>query len=249
MRFATIYIIWLREIKKYIRNKSRIVGALGMPFFFMLVLGGGFGGRFDVGGVNYREFLMPGIVGMVLLFSSVFSGISVIWDRQFGFLKEMLVAPISRTSIIFGRTLGGMTTSIMQAIIMLVLSILLGVKLGGITGFLSSLFFMALISASFVAVGIAFASRMTDMQGFQLIMNFLIMPIFFLSGAVYPLDGLPNWLSVLTYLDPLTYGIDALRHTLIGLGQIPLWIDTAVLIGFCVVAISVGTYMFRKATI
>lgn len=249
MRYATVYIIWLREIKKYLRNKSRIVGALGMPFFFLLILGGGLGTQFTVAGTDYKQFLMPGIIGMVLLFSSIFTGISVIWDRQFGFLKEMLVAPISRSAIVVGKTLGGMTTSTIQALVMLLVSLLIGVKLQSVAGFFIALLFMLLISASFVAIGVAFASRMTDMQGFQFIMNFLIMPVFFLSGAVYPVDQMPAWLQFVTYIDPLAYGVDALRYSLIGIGQIPLWIDATVLIAFSIVTISIGTYMFRKTTL
>ncbi|MDT8358465.1 MAG: ABC transporter permease, partial [Methanomicrobiaceae archaeon] len=175
-----VYTIWLRYLTRYLRSKSRIIGSLGMPVFFMLVLGFGLNSVVQVPGMDqgYLGFLIPGIVSMTVLFTSVFSGIQIIWDKQFGFLKETLVAPVSRLEIMFGQTLGGATTACIQGLIILVLSLFLGLELLEVAGFLIALAFMVLIGLSFTAFGIAIASRMEDMHGFQLIMNFVIFPIF-----------------------------------------------------------------------
>jgi ABC-2 type transport system permease protein len=242
---SAIYIIWLREFKKYYRNKSRIIGSLGMPFFFLVIVGSGLGSVMPLG-QRYSEFIMPGVLGMVLMFSSVFSGISIIWDKQFGFMKEMLVAPVSRTEIIIGKTLGGSTTAIIQALIMLTISLLLGNRIQSIAGLIAALGVMFLISLSFVGIGTAIAARMNDMQGFQLIMNFMIMPLFFLSGALFPLDGLPGWLSTLTLLDPLTYGVDALRYFLIGASNFSPLVSVGVLASFMAVSVGIGAALFRR---
>jgi len=246
-----ILIIIQRELKKYWRNKSRIVGTLGMPFFMLFIFGSGLDGVVQnpmlEGG--YSKFIMPGIIGMVLLFSSIFSGISVIWDKQFGFMKEMLVAPISRIRIVIGKTLGGAMTSILQAFLMLALSFILGIRPTTITGTLLAIPIMFLISISFVAIGTAIASQMNDMHGFQLIMNFLIMPLFFLSGALFPLQNAPMWLKVLTYIDPMTYAVEALRYCFLGVSAIAFPISVAVLSGFAVISISVGTYLFKRMQI
>jgi len=248
-----VYIIWLREMKKFIRSRSRIVGNIAMPFFFLAFLGTGLTSAFSLpgefGGISYLDFLAPGIIAMTLLFSSMFSGISVIWDRQFGFMKEILVSPIRRVSIVSGKVLAGMTTGVIQAIIILGISLLLGVKITSISGVLFSFVFILLISMSFVSLGIAFASRMQDMHGFQMIMNFLIMPIWLLSGAFFPLNGLPSWLLTLSYLDPLTYGVDGLRSSLIGVSQIPLFINIGVLVGFSVAMIILSSYLFSKTEV
>jgi ABC-2 type transport system permease protein len=245
----TIYTMWLREMKRFFRAKSRIVGNLAMPMFFLVLLGAGFSSFIQFGSVNYMEFIAPGIIGMILLFSSMFAGISILWDRQFGFLKEVLVAPVGRFSIMVGKTLGSVTTSLLQAFIILVAVMVFGLVSPTLIGVLLALVFMFLISASFVALGIAFASRMEDAHGFQLIMNFIIMPIFFLSGALFPLSGLPAWLENATLFDPLTYGVDGLRGSLGGVSHFPLWIDFTVLLGFWVFISLVGTYLFRKASV
>ncbi|QLJ52712.1 MAG: Efflux ABC transporter, permease protein [Candidatus Fermentimicrarchaeum limneticum] len=245
-QISGIYILWKREVIRFFRAKSRVIGTLGMPFFFLLILGSGFGPAYQAqsGGGNYMDLLTPGIIGMVLLFSSIFSGIRVLMDREFGFLKEIMVAPISRTSIMLGITLGGMTTSTIQAILFLGVSLLVGVHLN-LYGLPAALLFMFLISASFVALGIAIASKMEDMHGFQLITNFLIMPLFLLSGALFPLENLGAW-QFITFLDPLTYGVDGLRVTLTNAPGMPLWLDFTVLAGFCVVCILTGAFLFSQ---
>ncbi|MCX6694958.1 MAG: ABC transporter permease, partial [Candidatus Altiarchaeota archaeon] len=167
---------------------------------------------------------------MSVLFTAMFSGIQVIWDKQFGFLKETLVAPISRVEIMLGQTLGGATTSVIQGLLTLVIAMVVGIGLSfSVKGFIIAVGFMTLIGLSFTALGIAFASRMEDMHGFQLIMNFVIFPIFGLSGAVFPLTNLPGWLKMVSYMDPLTYGVQGVRYGLLGTSEINPWLCLTVL--------------------
>jgi len=208
----SIYIIWLRQLKRYFRSRSRIVGSLGQPILFLVALGFGLGPVFAKAGQgNYLEFIAPGIISMSILFTAVFSGIEIIWDRQFGFLKELLVAPVTRWQIMIGRTIGGATVAVFQGIIVLILSLFFGFKIETFTLVPQMLLFMILIALLFTALGTAIASILEDMQGFQLIMNFLIMPLFFLSGALFPLSGVPGVLNVVASIDPLSYGVDGLR--------------------------------------
>jgi len=241
--------IWQREVIRYVRSPSRIIGSLGMPFFFLAFLGIGMQSAFSIrpGGEKYIDFIAPGILGMVLLFSSTVAGISVIWDRQFGFLKEMLVAPIPRLAIVLGRTAGGTTTASLQALLMLGASILLGVKPPSPGGVFLALLFMALIGISFTSLGVAMASRMEDPHGFQLIFNFLIMPTFFLSGALFPVQDLPAFLRWAAWLNPLTYGVDGLREALIGQSQMGLTLDLIVLSAVSAVLLTLGAVLFRGA--
>ncbi len=211
-----IYALWKRELIRFFRSKSRLIGSLGMPFFFLAILGTGLNSTIAVpieGG--YLQFIAPGIIGMVLMFASMFSGIIVIMDRQFGFLKETLVAPISRLSVVLGKGLGGATTAVIQGIIIMIIAILLGAQVQ-LVNILLLLVFMFMISMMFVSLGIAIASTMTDMHGFQLIMNFLIMPMFFLSGALFPLSSAPDFLRTASLFDPLTYGVAGLRYLILG---------------------------------
>ncbi|MFA7310162.1 MAG: ABC transporter permease, partial [Candidatus Paceibacterota bacterium] len=199
----TIYIMWLREVKKFTRSRSRIVGALGQPIFYLLALGYGLGSIFQAAGQgNYIEFLVPGIIGMTIIFSSIFNGMAVIWDRQFGFLKETLVAPVPRVAVMLGRTLGGATVSTAQGCIVLLLTLFFGFHPYSWALVIPAILVMLLIATLFSALGIMVASLLSDMQGFQLIMNFLVQPIFFLSGALFPLQGLPSWMTVLTTINP-----------------------------------------------
>lgn len=246
----TIYILWLRQIKKYFRSKSRIIGSLGQPILFLVALGFGFGPVYQkAGGGNYMQFLVPGVISMGILFTSVFSGIEIIWDRQFGFLKETLVAPVSRLKIMIGRTLGGATVAVLQGIIIFLISLLIGFRPQSIGMLFLSFVFMMLIALFFTALGTAIASLLEDMQGFQLIVNFLIMPLFFLSGALFPLNGLPVAFTVIASLDPLSYGVDGLRGTLVNGFHFGLSIDLIVLAAITVLILTIGSYLFSKIEI
>lgn len=245
-----IYILWLRQIKRYLRSKSRILGSLAQPLLFLLALGYGFGSVFQKAGEgNYVNFLAPGIIGMSIIFTSVFTGIEIIWDRQFGFLKEMMVAPMSRLSIMIGRTAGGATVATMQGLIVLILSILFGFHPYNFIGVLLVIPVMFLVALLFTALGTMVASLLDDMQGFQLIMNFLIMPLFFLSGALFPLDGLPKALALVTRLDPLSYGVDAFRALLINTSHYGLGLDLLILSILTGLFLWLGSYFFKKIQI
>jgi len=246
-----IYTIWLRNLKRYIRSKSRMFGSLGMPLFFLIIIGLGLNSSIMVSGYgqNYIGFIIPGIVAMTVLFTSVFSGIQIIWDKQFGFLKETLVAPVSRIEIMIGQTVGGATVAVIQGLLILIVSLFISNVVSSAKGFFIAILFMILIGLAFTAMGIAFASRMEDMHGFQLIMNFVIFPLFGLSGALFPLSNLPPWLRFATYLDPLTYGVEGVRYGLLGVSQINPWACFAVISGFSVAMLILGGYLFRNVKI
>jgi ABC-2 type transport system permease protein len=243
----TIYILWLRQLKRYLRSKSRIIGSLAQPLLFLISLGFGFGSVYQkAGNGSYIEFLAPGIIGMSIIFTSIFSGMEIIWDKQFGFLKETLVAPVSRFKIMVGRTLGGATVATIQGMIVFGISLLVGFK--PVNWFMVPMAFliMALIAILFTALGIAIASFLEDMQGFQLISNFLVMPLFFLSGALFPLEGLPKILGTIVKINPLSYGIDALRGVLIGASHFGLGLDMLILCTVGFVFLCFGGFMFSK---
>jgi len=245
----TIYILWLRQIKRYFRSKARIVGSIGQPLLFLVALGFGFGSMFSKAGEgNYLDFLSPGIIAMSILFTALFTGIEIIWDRQFGFLKETLVAPVSRLNIMIGRTLGGATVAFLQGLIVLAVTIPLGFR-PNILMIPVSFVFMLLIAFFFTALGTAIASFLKDMQGFQLIMNFLIMPIFFLSGALFPVADLPEFLKAVLTINPLAYGVDGLRGALAGLSYFGIGVDLFVLGMITLIILAIGTYLFSKIQI
>ena len=220
-----------------------------MPLFFMAFLGFGFS-RAQLpnlpAGVNYLQFLVPGIVGMTLLFSSTFTGISVLWDREFGFLKEIMVAPVSRVSIVLGRIAGGATTSLIQGAIILILSIPLGFSIHGVPEVLVATLFMLLISIIFISLGLVFASNMKDIHGFSMITNFIVFPLFLLSGALFPVGNLPPQVQVFAYLNPLTYGVDGLRGALLGLSAFPPLLDLAVLALTSLLMVGLGAFFFER---
>ncbi len=244
---GAIYIMWLRQLKRYWRSKSRMFGALGQPILFLLALGFGFGPIFEkAGGGSYINFLAPGVIAMSILFTAMFGGIEIIWDRQFGFLKETLVAPVSRTAIMLGRTLGGATVAFLQGIVVLFICLLIGFRITSFWYLPAALLFMFLISLFFTAFGTAIASNLVDMQAFPLIMNFLVMPIFFLSGALFPLTGLPSALEVITRFNPLAYGVDGLRGALGGVMVFGFGWDFLVLIAVTIAILLIGGWMFTK---
>jgi ABC-2 type transport system permease protein len=243
-----IYILWLRQLKRYFRSKSRMIGSLGQPILFLVALGYGLGPTFQKAGQgNYINFLAPGIIAMSILFTAIFSGIELIWDRQFGFLKETLVAPVPRLNIMIGRTLGGATIASLQGLIVLVITLFIGFRPASFIGVLLAIVVMFLIALLFTSLGTAIASRLEDMQGFQLIMNFLVMPIFFLSGALFPLQGLPKTVLYITKADPLSYGIDALRGFLINSSYNSITLDILVLLAATLFFLLLGSYLFSKA--
>jgi ABC-2 type transport system permease protein len=244
---TAIYVLWLRQLKRYVRSRSRIVASLGQPLLFLLAFGFGFGPIFQKAGQgNYIQFLAPGVISMTVLFTSIFSGIELIWDRQFGFLKETLVAPVPRMLIMIGRTLGGATVSLIQGMIVVVICLGAGFRPGSLTGLPTAFLFLALIAIMFTALGTAIASVLSDFQGFQLIMNFLVMPIFFLSGALFPLNGLPKALNILAIVDPLSYGVDGLRSALTGVAHFGMLTDIAVLSILCAATLGIGSYLFSR---
>ena len=267
-----IYIIWKRDLLRYGRDRMRLVASLAQPILFLFVFGsglsttlrgttGGFGGTGS--SLQYVQFIFPGIIGMSVLFTSIFGAMSIVWDREFGFLKEVLVAPIHRSAVAIGKTLGGATQAMLQGLVILVLAPLVGVKLTflGVVELIPMIFLFALALS---ALGVAVAARMRTMQGFQMVMNFLMMPMFFLAGALFPLGGnLPAWLSVLTRFDPASYGIDALRRTVLSASGVPvrildrlglslfghplsIWTEVAVLVAFGALMLSLAVYGFRQ---
>jgi ABC-2 type transport system permease protein len=245
-----IYILWLRQIKKYIRSRSRIAGSLFQPLLYLAAMGYGLGSVFQKAGQgNYIEFLVPGVVGMNIIFTSMFSGMEVIWDRQFGFLKETLVAPMSRYNIMLGRTLGSATIASVQGFIVMLLSLLFGFHPASWFAIIPAFFVMFLVALLFTSLSTMIGSILKDMQGFQAIMNFLVMPLFLLSGALFPLQGLPKALQVITSINPLSYGIDALRALLINASQFNLSLDVAVLLGFTLTFLFLGGHFFKKIQI
>jgi ABC-2 type transport system permease protein len=245
-----IYILWLREVKKYSRSRVQIIASLGQPLLYLLVLGFGLGPVYQkAGGGSYLQFMAPGIVGMAVLFTSVFSGIALLWDRQFGFLKETLVAPVPRIYVMIGRTLGGATVAMLQGTLIMVVCLIAGFRPVNLVGIPLGFAFMAMIAIVFAALGTSIGSSLQDMQGFQLIMNFLVLPIFFLSGALFPLNNLPKVLSFVTKLDPLSYGVDGLRATLIGVSHFGAIVDAVVLAVVAVGLLCFGAWRFSKIEI
>jgi ABC-2 type transport system permease protein len=242
-----VYALWLRQIKRYVRSRARVAAALGQPLLFLLALGFGLGPIFEKAGQgNYIQFLAPGVIAMTILFTAVFSGIELIWDRQFGFLKETLVAPVPRILIMIGRVLGGATTAMIQGLIVVVVCLIAGLHITDPSGLPLAVVFMALVAVLFTALGTAIASVMTDFQGFQLVMNFLVMPIFFLSGALFPLTNVPKLLAALATVDPLSYGVDGLRSSLTGVAHFGAATDLVVLTLVTASLLALGSYLFSK---
>jgi ABC-2 type transport system permease protein len=240
-----IYGLWYREVLRYWREKSRIVSSLILPLLWLLVFGSGLRGVQISPGLTYQTYIFPGILGMTLLFTSVFSGVSVIWDREFGFLKEILVAPVSRTAIVVGKALGSGTGALIQGVILLPLSFLVGVHLSPISVVIL-LPTMILISIGLVSVGLLIGSLMTSMEGFNFIMSLVIMPMFFTSGALFPLTSAPVWLRDFSYINPLTYSIDVLHWaTFSGADTVlPVYVEFLILALFAAAMVAACSYTF-----
>lgn len=252
IQLAAIYVLWLREMLKFVRAKSRMIGAIAMPVFMLVFLGMGFR-RVEFPGlppeISYLQYLVPGIVGMTLLFTGAFTGMSVLMDRQFGFLKEVMVTPASRVSIVLGRIAGGATTSIIQALMMLFLSIFLGFTLPSLPMIAASVVIMLFISVIFICIGLILSSFMKDIHGFNTMTNFIIFPLFLLSGALFPVQNLPAAIQVFAYLDPLTYGVDALRGVLIGHSAVGIIPDVMILSIISAVLIAASAWCFSRGEV
>lgn len=245
----TIYILWLRQLKRFIRKKASLVGALGQPLIFLIAFGFGLSPVFAQAGYgNYIQFIAPGIIGMTVLFTSIFTGVEIIWDKQFGFLKETFVAPVSRFEILLGKTLGGATVAIIQGILVFLITLLVGFRPHDWTMLPLAFLYLVLIAILFSAVGVAIAARLDDMQGFPLIINFVIQPLFYLSGALFPLNNLPKFLDILTKINPLSYGIDGMRYSLSGsaAASFTAFTSLSVLFGMIAVILVFGMYQFSK---
>lgn len=242
-----IYILWLREAKRYIRYKSRIITAIFTPLLWLLVFGMGLGSAIRLGGTStgYQSFIYPGIIAQTILFTCIMAGIGIIIDKQYGFLKEVMVAPLSRSSIILGKAIGISTGAILQAIILLLLSFIVGVTMTPMI-FITTILICVIISVGFSGLGLLVASFMDSMEGFNLVMSFIIMPIFLLSGALFPVTGLPEWLKFIVYLDPLTYGVDALRGSILGTSVLPMELNLIVIILFTIFTILLSAFVFTK---
>jgi len=243
----TIYILWLRQLKRFIRKKSTLIGALGQPLIFLLAFGFGLSPIFERAGAgNYIQFIAPGIIGMTVLFTAIFTGIEIIWEKQFGFLKEAFVAPVSRFEILLGKTLGGATVAMIQGVLVFIICLFVGFRPVNISMLPLALLFLILIAILFAALGTTIAARLDDMQGFPLIINFVIQPLFYLSGALFPIVGLPRALELVTRINPLSYGIDAMRYALGGASAFSPWLSLSVLVGVIIVVLIVGIYQFSK---
>lgn len=247
---AAIYILWLRELKRYVRSRAQIVASLGQPLLYLFVLGFGLGPVFQQSGNgSYIQFVAPGVIGMSILFTSIFSGIGLLWDRQFGFLKETLVAPVPRATVMIGRTLGGATVASIQGTMIFIVCLIAGFRPVDWTKIPLAFLFMILTAIVFCGLGTAIGSLLQDMQGFQLIMNFLVAPLFFLSGALFPLKNLPMALDIATKVDPLSYGVDGLRGALIGMQHYQMSISLTILTVVALFFLGLGGYFFSKIQI
>jgi len=244
--FLSIYAIWLREFKVYLRERSRIVGSLFTPLLWLFIVGSGIGSSTTLSiDVNYQKFIFPGIISMSIIFTSIFYGAYIIWDRKFDFLKSVMVAPSSRTTVFIGKTLGGMTTSLFQVAIVLVVGIALGINYDAMT-LLQILSIVLILSFCLTSLGLTFGSYIESLEGFQLIISFVVFPLFFLSGALFPIDNLPAWLKLITLIDPATYSVDALRNSILHLGTYSFEHDLAVLLLFTLIITLVGIFSFRR---
>jgi ABC-2 type transport system permease protein len=261
---AAIYIVWWRDLLRYWRDRARVGASLAQPLLYLVIFGTGLasslGGGFAAGtGVSYTQFIFPGVISMSVLFTSIFGAMSIVWDREFGFMRELLVAPIDRSAIAIGKTLGGATQAMIQGLILLVLAPFVGVTLD-VRTVLEVIGLVFVLAFGLSALGVALASAMRSMQGFQVVMNFLMMPMFFLSGALFPLVGLPVWMTVLTRLNPASYGIDPIRRVLLGASgfpgdrlaitifdqTLPILLESAIVLIFGFVMLGIAVRNFAK---
>ena len=240
-----LYALWYREFKVFLREKSRIVSSLFTPLLWIVVFGGGLGSSVSLGGTNYQVFIFPGILTMTILFSSIFFGLYIVWDKKIDFFKEVLVAPLSRLTIFAGKTLGGCTDALIQGSLMLAFGVILGISYS-VQMVALVMIFMLVLAAAVVSIGLILGSFMESPEGFNLIVSFLVFPLFFLSGALFPIDNLPSWLRAFTTLNPVTYAVDGMRGVMLGMSTFPVIMDFGVLLGFAVVMIVIGSIAFSR---
>lgn len=245
MDFDTLRMIWLRDIIRHFRDKIRLLGSIIRPVLWLLIMGTGLRAAFNVQGISYTHFIFPGIIAMNLIFSAMQSTISIIWDREFGFLREILVAPIPRSSIVIGKALSGSTIALIEGLFVLSFApfIKINISLINLCLLLPLMFLIAFVCTS---LGIVIAARMTSFEGFGVISNFVIMPMFFLSGAMFPIDNLPHWISFIIKINPLTYGVDLLRWDTLGIKIFPFYIDFLFLAVFAFIMIVISVFEFNK---
>jgi ABC-2 type transport system permease protein len=247
-----IYALWYREVKVFQRERSRVVSSIINPLLWLLIIGGGLGSVLSFGGINYQSFIYPGVLIQAALFSAVFFGVYIVWDKKIDFLKEVLVSPMSRTSIFVGKILGGSTDTLLQSFILLIVGYIFQASgvLSGITfsplSVAVSIAFLLMTTIGLVSIGLIIGSQMESPEGFQLVVSFLIFPMFFLSGALFPIENLPAWLAPFVLFNPATYSVDGLRGVLVGLHRFNLALDFLVISAFSILMIVIGTYAFRK---
>ena len=244
-----VYGIWLRDFKKFWRERSRLLGGVARPILWLVILGSSLKAVVTdttlTGGHDYTQYIFPGVIALTLIFASLQSATSIIWDREFGFLKEVLAAPVSRLSIILGKIMGGATQATLQGLITLCFAPLIGLWLLPLE-IVTLIVMMFIVSFALTALGVVIASRMTSFEGFGTISNFVVMPMYFLSGAIYPTGSAPDWMKPLIAINPLSYGVDALRHITIGTGVFPFWFDLLFLIVFTVIMTAIAVPLFKR---
>jgi len=245
MNLSGIYAIWLREMLTFFREKPRIVSAVINPLFWLLTFGVGLGASVNIAGVNYEQYIFPGILMQTFLFSSIFYGAYLVWDRRIDLLKAVLVTPLSRSSIFLGKVLGGVTFSVIEAAIILAFGVAININYT-LTSIALILITVIMAAAGLTAIGLIIGSLMTSPEGFQLITTFVIFPLFFLSGALFPLNNLPDYLTTLTIANPLTYIVDSLRSLLIGMQYFGTLQNVLVMLCFAAVTNFIGILAFRR---
>ncbi len=241
-----IYAVWLREAKIYIREKERLVSSVISPLLWIFGFGAGIGSTVDIiQGYPYQVFIYPGIMVMTVLFTSLFYGIYIIWDRKLDFLKEVLVAPVSRASVFAGKMLGGATDAMVQAVFLLIIGLFINIPLTLLIIF-EAFLMLLLISIAMVSIGLVIGANLKSPEGFNLVINFVMWPMFFFSGALFQFRNLPSWLTAVTFINPLTYGVDALRGIILNINQFPIYLDAGILLLFSVITMAAGILSFRK---
>ena len=247
--WSGLYALWYREFKVYLRERSRIVSSIINPLMWLVFFGSGIGASISLSAIhveNYQQFIYPGILTMAILFSSIFFGVYIVWDKKIDFLKEVLISPLNRITIFFGKVLGGATDGLIQSLILIVLGVAFFGIVFSVSSFILTIILVFLLTIGVVSIGLTIGAYMSSPEGFGLISSFVIFPLFFLSGALFPVSNLPSWMSFIVRVNPLTYGVDALRGVILGVSAFSLLFDLAVLIVFDVIMIVIGSVSFNN---